>query len=531
MGSEFALQWERINLVMDTPTQNCFSGPVTVFQERRLPVAATPAGYAALIGAYDLRVPPPRSLSAIGDRHRFMEQDGWRIYSPRYMPNATLEGHLTFALKHEGLDLAVLKRLFAATGPNAVADLVRAKPTGAYARRVWFLYEWLTGGRLDLPNADRGAYAPIVDPDQQYAVPAQTSPRHRVKNNLPGTAAFCPLVFRTEALERFIATDLQTRAQQAIAAVPRDLLARTAAFLLLKDSKSSFAIEGENPPQERVQRWARAIGQAGRQPINRDELLRLQRIVIGDARFVHLGIRTEDGFVGEHDRDSRMPIPDHISARPDDLARLVDGLVSFDRGPAQRLDPVIAASVLAFGFVYIHPFDDGNGRLHRYLIHHVLAQRGFNPPGLAFPVSAAIQDRIDDYRAALEDYSQRLLPLVQWEPTENGNVRVLNDTGDFYRYFDATPQTEFLYRSVQRTIELDLPQEAEFLRRYDAFRNDLNLIVDMPDRLSDLLFRFLHQNAGTLSRRGRDREFATLTDDEVARIEAIYREAFAEDNC
>ncbi len=117
-----------------------------------------------------------------------------------------------------------------ATGPNALADLVRAKPTGAYARRVWFLYEWLTGGRLDLANADRGAYALIVDPNQQYAVPAETSPRHRVKNNLPGTAALCPLVFRTEALEGLIATDLQARAQQAIAAVPRDLLARTAAF-------------------------------------------------------------------------------------------------------------------------------------------------------------------------------------------------------------------------------------------------------------------------------------------------------------
>ena len=313
--------------------------------------------------------------------------------------------------------------------------------------------------------------------------------------------------------------------------MPRDLLARTAAFLLFKDSRSSFAIADENPPQDRIQRWARAIGQAGQQPIDREELLRLQRIVIGDARFVHLGIRTGDGFVGEHDRESRIPIPDHISARPDDLAHLVDGLVSFDREPTQQLDPVVAASVLAFGFVYIHPFDDGNGRLHRYLIHHVLARRGFNPPGLAFPVSAAILDRIDDYRAALKDYSQRLLPLVQWEPTEDGNVRVLNDTGDFYRYFDATPQTEFLYRSVQRTIELDLPQEAEFLRRYDAFRNDLNLIVDMPDRLSDLLFRFIHQNAGTLTRRRRDREFAALADGEVARIEAIYREAFAEDHC
>ena len=511
---------------MDTSVQNHFSGPVTVFRERRLPVAARLAGYAALIAAYDLRVPLPRTLSAIGERHRSMERDGWRIYSPRYAPHPTLEGHLTFALKHEGLDLAVLKRLFAAAGPDPIAGLVRARPTGAYARRVWFLHEWLTGTRLDLPDADRGAYAPAVDPDRQYAVAPETSPRHRIRNNLPGTPDFCPLVFRTEALERFIAADLAGRAREAIAAVPRDLQTRTAAFLLLKDSKSSFAIEGEHPPQDRIQRWARAIGQAGRQPIDRDELLRLQRIVIGDARFVRLGLRTEGGFVGQHDRESRMPIPDHVSARPDDLEGLMEGIAAFDRDPARRLDAILAASVLAFGFVYIHPFEDGNGRLHRYLVHHVLAQRGFNPPGLAFPVSAAILDRIEDYRAALEDYSRRLLPAVRWEPTERGNVRVLNDTGDFYRYFDATPQTEFLYGSVQRTIELDLPQEAEFLRRYDAFRKALNLIVDMPDRLSDLLFRFLHRNGGTLSRRGREGEFAALTDDEVARIEAVYREEF-----
>ncbi len=522
-----AAGWEN-SLSMDTPAQNRFSGPVTVFQERRLPVTATPAGYAALIGAYDLPVPLPRTLSATGERHRLLEEGGWRIYSPRHAPEAGLEGHLTFALKYEGLDLAILKRLFAATGPAPVAGLVRVKPTGSYARRIWFLYEWLMGTQLDLPNADRGAYALIVDPDQQHAAPAETSSRHRVKNNLPGTPAFCPLVFRTEALERFIAMDLHARAQDAVAAVPRDLLARTTAFLLHKDSRSSFVIEGEHSPQDRIQRWGRAIGQAGRQPIDLDELLRLQRIVIGDARFVHPGLRTEGGFVGERDRETRMPIPDHISARPDDLAGIMDGMVAFDRQAAQQIDPVVASAVLAFGFAYVHPFEDGNGRLHRYLIHHVLAQRGFNPPGMVFPVSSAILDRIHDYRAALEDHSQRLLPVVNWEPTEDGNVRVLNDTSDFYRYFDATPQTEFLYGCVQRTIEHNLPDEAGFLKRYDAFRNEINLIVDMPERLSDLLFRFLHQNGGSLSRRAREKEFAALTDEEAARIEAIYREVFAD---
>ena len=68
--------------------------------------------------------------------------------------------------------------------------------------------------------------------------------------------------------------------------MPRDLLARTAAFLLLKDSRASYAIEGERPPQDRIQRWGRAIGEAGRQVLDRDELLRLQKIVMGDGRFI-----------------------------------------------------------------------------------------------------------------------------------------------------------------------------------------------------------------------------------------------------
>ena len=185
---------------------------------------------------------------------------------------------------------------------------------------------------------------------------------------------------------------------------------------------------------------------------------------------------------------------------------------------------MLAAAVLAFGFVYIHPFEDGNGRMHRYLIHHVLAERGFNPPGVTFPVSAAILDRIRAYRTTLEDYSQRLLPAVDWKPTDRGNVTVLNDTADFYRYFDATPHAEFLYGCVQHTVEHDLPEETTYLQRYDAFSTGVNLIVDMPERLSNLLFRFLRQNGGTLSARGRTGEFARLTDEEVGRVEALYRE-------
>jgi Fic/DOC family protein len=350
-----------------------------------------------------------------------------------------------------------------------------------------------------------------------------------VRNNLPGTPSFCPLVFRTDTLKQFAAMDLAHRAQSVVAEVPRDLLSRTAAFLLLKDSKSSYAIEGERPPQDRIQRWGRAIGEAGRIPIDLEELLRLQRIVIGDARFVQLGLRTEGGFVGQHDRDKRVPLPDHISARPEDLPSLIDGMAAFDRRSGKELDAVVAAATLSFGFVYVHPFEDGNGRIHRYLIHHVLAQRGYNPAGVVFPVSAAILERIDDYREVLESYSKRLLPLIRWEATERGNVRVLTDTGDYYRYFDATEHAEFLYACVKKTVEEDLPHETDYLRRYDRFRERIQAIVDMPDNTVDLLFRFCRQNGGRLSNRARDREFAQLTDAEAAAAEEAYAASFGDD--
>jgi hypothetical protein len=499
-----------------------FSERVSVFQESRLPEPALPVGYAALIDAYKLDVPLPRTLSAIGARHKVYEEGGWSLYTPRHEPHSSLEGHLVFALKYEGLDLCVLKRLFESAPAADFEAIIAAKPTSAYMRRIWFLYEWLLGRSLDLPDAKTGTYAQVVDSKLQWAVGGETSSRHRVKNNLPGTSAFCPMVFRTETLARFVEEQLDERAREAIGQISASVLARTAAFLLLKDSKSSYAIEGETPPQDRIQRWGKAIGKAGRHPLDQVEFLRLQRIVIGNERFVRLGFRNEGGFVGEHDRDSRVPLPDHISARAEDLPSLVQGLIDFDRLYAGDIDPVIAAANLAFGFVYIHPFEDGNGRIHRYLIHHVLTARGFNPTGIVFPVSSAILERIDDYRRVLESYSERLLPLVRWEPTERMNVRVINDTGDFYRYFDATPHAEFLFECVKKNIESDLPEEAAFLERYDQFKARVEATVEMPASMVDLLFNFLKQNGGTLSKRAREREFAGLTDEEAGQFEKIY---------
>jgi hypothetical protein len=72
----------------------------------------------------------------------------------------------------------VLKRLFLVVGGRAVEALVKETPTGTYSRRIWFLYEWLLGERLNLDDAEKGAYGKVVDTEQQWAIKGETSPRH-----------------------------------------------------------------------------------------------------------------------------------------------------------------------------------------------------------------------------------------------------------------------------------------------------------------------------------------------------------------
>ena len=123
----------------------------------------------------------------------------------------------------------------------------------------------------------------------------------------------------------------------------------------------------------------------------------------------------------------------------------------------------------------------------------------------------------------LEDYSRRLLPAIDWRPAADGNVEALNDTADFYRFFDATPHAEFLYACVRQTIEEDLPREPDSSCITINFATALKTIVDMPDRTIDLLFRFLHQNGGQLSKHAREQEFAQLTDAEAAAFRGCFQ--------
>jgi hypothetical protein len=153
----------------------------------------------------------------------------------------------------------------------------------------------------------------------------------------------------------------------------------------------------------------------------------------------------------------------------------------------------------------------------------------FTPQGMIFPVSASILDRIDDYRKVLESDSRPLLDFIKWKPTPKHNVEVLNETADYYRYFDATKLAEFLYECVQDTIDNIIPAEVRYLQKYDEMKRYIDDQYEMPDQMVALLVRFLEQNDGKLSKRAKTSEFKELSDDEVIVIENKYTEIFKED--
>jgi hypothetical protein len=502
---------------------------VTVFQEKIIPDGARLTGWAALVQALALQV-PVRRPSCVSEQHirgSHREEGAWAIYDKRYWPGDTFADHLTFALRHEDVDFLILKRVFEAVPRAEVEAIVRGAPTGALARRAWYLYETLTGHTLDVDDAPGAAAIDLLDPRGYFTGKSRLSKRHRVRDNLLGAGRFCPFIRRTKALTEFLALDLAAKARETVGRTGPHMVAHAAGFMLLADSRASFEIEGERPPRNRLERWGRAVLQAGKNRLTLDEIFRLQRILIEDTRFVRSGLRPDGVFLGERGHDGD-PLPEFIGARPDNLNDLMGGLLEAnERMRDDGVDPVLKAAATAFGFVYVHPFQDGNGRIHRCLIHHVLAERKFTPPGMIFPVSSVMLDRIDDYRATLQAHSAPLMPFIDWRPTVERNVEVLNETADLYRYFDCTGEAEFLYSCVRRTVEQDLPREIDYLRRHDEAIRRIMDAVEMPDRVAENLVMFIRQNNGVLPKNRREGEFKNLRQGEVTLIEGIVNDAFA----
>jgi hypothetical protein len=450
------------------------------------------------------------------------------FYPRQYATDGTLLADLRFALRHEPLDLGVIYAAFDDLGPRPVEEWVRSEPTGAFSRRAWFLYERLTGRTLDLGDAATGNYVDALDPGRHYVTAPVNSPRHRVRDNLMGGPDLCVTVRRTPRLDASAAAGFCEEARALTERFGAATIARAVGFLYTAETRSTFAIEGESASPDREERFFRALeGAATFEPTDKAALVALQNAIV-DPRYAAGDWRDIQNFVGETTRRYGEYVH-FISPRPEDVPALMRGWAEMTRRVVDSpdLDPVIAAAASAFAFVFVHPFDDGNGRIHRFLVHSILARRGFSPPGVILPVSAVILRRRPLYDRALEAFSRpRMAGLIDWRMGADGGVEVRNDTRDLYRFADLTTQAEFLYERIGEAIREDFKEELEFLVVFDAALSGVRRVVDMPDRKAQLFVRLCLQNGGRLSANKR-RSFPELSDAEVARMEQSVASAMA----
>lgn len=490
-------------------------------------------GTAWLIERYALKARPLVHSSFIGPKMLRRERADGTIeehYIRSYDPGNRALDHLVFALKYDVLDLDIFRKVFRHIPPQQVADFVAETPTGRFARQIGFWYEELTGLEVPLQVRVAGNYASLLDSDFYVtARKAVRNARWRITNNVVGSGKFLPLIRRTPAIRAAEQTDWRAMISEMLGAFSPDVLHRALSYLYFKETKSSFAIEREEPGASRTEKFVAILHGAGleQQPLSEEVLTLLQNAIV-DQRYREKGFRSHQNYVGETTAYFREIIHT-VGTPPSVLYDLMDGLASYFHA-SEDVSPVLRAAAISFPFVFIHPFEDGNGRLHRYLIHDVLARAKIGGEGVLLPVSAEILLNIRLYDACLEHFSKPLIAAAEYSLDESGILTVHNpeEIEGFFRYPDLTRQCEFLAQMLEKTIRQAVPQEIHFLQKFDRARSAIAEVVDLPDRKREQLLMRLQKNGGKLARKRREGEFSELTEQEMTDIESAYLQAFAD---
>jgi Fic/DOC family len=499
-------------------------------------------GYEWLIQHFGLTAQPLAHSSRIGGRAS-LAMDGATVkqtYPASYQlknPNDVI-AHVLFALKYDGIAPAVLVAIFKFISPLDVCAVIAQNPSSKYTRLLGFWYEFF-GQTLpmseSLSNAVSGPYIAALDEDSYYVCSALSSPKNtrwRVRDNVLGTKDFCPFVRKSAALTGNLAFDLTAHMKHLSTDISPEIFRRAIDYLYTKETKSSNDIEGERPSPARLARFVQILSDAGKEPAHHQYgesgFTRLQNAIV-DPRYVEAGYREIQNYVGQSTAYGLDDKVHYACPAPDMVAGMMSALLECERR-SRGLPAVLRAALIAWGFVFIHPFEDGNGRIHRFLIHDILARDGFVQNGMILPVSAHMLTHMNDYDRSLEAHSRPIMRVLDYRFDAQGQLCISNvdEAVALWRYPDFTPQVAYLAQIVRQTAQEDLVQELLFLRNYDKARRAMQAIVDIPDKALNLLIRWLHQNDGQLSQTKRQHAaLERLTEQELTALINAYLSTFS----
>ena len=452
-----------------------------------------------------------------------------QVYGIKYKPSTDAPlSQIEFLLKYDDINLDFLFAVFNNLDIEDVIRYIEASPTGKYAKKIGFLYEFLTGKFLELSIKISGNYVDLLDPKKCFTGKIIKNSRWLINNNMLGDINYCPVVRRVKTIELLLQKNIAKEIQALKKEYTPEIFKRATNYLYTKETRSSFEIEKETPAPDRTERFVALLNKAGEIEIDKffeeQNLVSLQNAIV-DERFAATHFRDFQNYIGQ-----TMPglheMIHYICPPPEIVKELMQGLKN-TAIKTSEIPGEISAAILAFGFVFIHPFEDGNGRLHRYLIHDILVRSKIVPEGLIIPVSAHMLNNIKKYDDILEAYSKQLMKRVKYTKNDLYEIEIANkaEVENMFRYPDLTNQCIYLLETLYETVASDMPNELMFIQRYDEVKKAFQQIVDMPDKQLDLMIQFIYQNKGVFPKRRRS-SFSKLIDEEIAKMEEEFNKIF-----
>lgn len=485
---------------------------------------AGPVGYAWLrdtFGAPDFLGGREARLASVTSLDR--RPDG-SLLVPRVMdPLDSILEHVLFALKYEDRNLHLLSLALRNIDGKELEEAYRNTPNGAYIRMACYFWEQIN--QKELSQAGDGITAPYLrffDPDLYATGASRRSPKWRVDFNGLGDVHFCPVVRLTPEIKQMLADDVLAQARAFAQEKKGEMLDRALRWAYLSETEGSFAIEGVVPSKGKAEAFVRLLQHASDpRSLSEEYLCSLQNVAIEDPLNREYQFRTQQNRL---QRGRGAAGVSYVPPPPEMVEGLMAGILELANNPRSEIPALIHAAVVSFGFVLIHPFMDGNGRLSRYLVHHCLGQSGLLPEAFVLPMSVAMKRNESDYLSALTSFSKpaREFCNVTWLGGSDYVYDWAKDHDLAFRYMDVTEGAAFILRMAHDSLRHDLHLETKWLADFDSIYKTINERYDIRnDHLADLIVFALDQE-GRLSI-NRRKQYADRVSTEV--LDAIETQA------
>ena len=483
-------------------------------------------GYAFLHTKLHLPVFPPKVHAEISGAVTGIRQKEKLLLVPtRYqLSSDDVVGHVLFALKHEGINLPILAETMLRIDKARVLRSISKKPTGIYQRKLGYFWELFNNQELPFQIPDSCRYVNLFDERHYVTRKGRKCAKWRIRWNGLGSVRYCPVVQKTEKIQKALTESILRRYQEFFSQLGVRYQERIQQWAYFFEAQSSYDLEGENLKSSRIEQWAFVHEKAHEVKIlTKESLCALYTQVNHIEGEQKNRYRKQQNWLS-NGRRGALGVS-YVPPSPEIIDVLMNAFLEMANDLPKQVHPVIAASVTSFGFVFLHPFMDGNGRLSRFLFHQQLCLSGQLRVGQLLPVSVAMKKSESQYLVALQSFSKpaRALWSVQWVMDQDFDFH-FNGSDVIYRYWDATQCVEFGLEMAENALNVYLRDEVIYLMRFDEIWRKVNERFDIRDSILHVLINGCLDLNGRVSKNHRKRYRLSVPANAMDYIEEVTQE-------